>query len=371
MKTAGGPVLFLVSHSSAGGAQEIWANLAEGFLSRGYDVRLMALYPLRSTVRTTSAELPWIYLTDRQPRSLGEGLRLLRSVASLVRRHQPRAIFTAMPAANVAAALGARMAGNVARVITSHHSPVDTHGKLLNAIDGLSGSLRSVKAIVSVSEAVARSLSGKPAPYRRKGRVITNALPPRIEERLAELAKVYAPRTVRGRKIVATGRLAPQKNYPHLIRAVGLLKDVTLDIVGNGPDEEALRTLARNVGAADRIRFLGHRPREEALAILAEGDVFAQVSLFEGHSLGLIEAAKLGIPLVVSQVPVQIEGITARDGSRCGLTVAVDDDQGLVGQLRGLLDEPEEYAYWVRRAGQLGAEATYSDMVDAYEALVS
>ena len=45
-------IIFLLSHSSAGGVQEMWADLAEGFRTRGFDVRLMALYPYLETAPT-------------------------------------------------------------------------------------------------------------------------------------------------------------------------------------------------------------------------------------------------------------------------------------------------------------------------------
>jgi|SRR5579859_957791 len=369
MKAANGPVIFFVTHSSAGGAQEIWANLAEGFAARGHEVRLMALYPLRSTVRTTSEGLPWRYLVERRPRGLREAIALMRGIVRLMREERPGIVFTAMPAANVALAIGAWLAGRRSSVVTSHHSPADTHNRVLDAVDSLSGSLGSVRAVVSVSDAVATSLARKPAAYRSKGRTITNALPPRIEALLVDLARARAARPAGQRRIVATGRLAAQKNYPVLIRAMALIEDATLDIVGDGPDEKMLRTLAVEMGVEQRIRFWGYLPREKALAILALGDVFAQISLFEGHSLGLLEAAKLGMPLVVSDVAVQIEGITSRDGTRCGLAVGVSDVEGVAQQFRRLLDDQEEYAHWSALSSRLGGEATYGAMLSAYEAL--
>ena len=94
-----------------------------------------------------------------------------------------------------------------------------------------------------------------------------------------------------------------------------------------------------------------------------------QASLFEGHSLGLIEAAHLGLPLVVSDVPSQIEGITARDGTLCGLTAGIEEDVKLAGHINSLLDNPQIYAEYSARARRLGAEATYAAMIDAYEEL--
>lgn len=362
-------IYFLLSHSSAGGAQEIWANLAEAFRLRGDTVRLMALYPLRTTVRETSPDLPWHYVVEKRPSGPLAMVRMVRALVAVFRRERPDLIVTAMPAANVVASLAARLAGLSGRVVISHHSPADTHNPVLNRIDGVVGSLGSVRTVVSVSDSVAHTLETKPARYRAKRRTIRNALPPAIEEQLAALARQRQGRPA-GRKVVATGRLAHQKNYPLLIRAAVHMPDVTIDIVGNGPDEAALKALASELGVAEGISFHGHRPRAETIALLADGDVFAQVSHFEGHSLGLIEAAKLGLPLVVSDVPVQVEGITRSDGVRCGLVVPLDDPAALAAAILAVLDDPDARKQWGGFAKSLAEEATFDAMVDAYQELV-
>lgn len=364
-------VMFLVSHSSAGGAQEIWSNLAEGFAERGYRVTLAALYPLRRTVRETAAHLPWTYMAKRRPTTPWAMLKLAWTLIAWLRRERPQVVFTAMPAANVAAALCARLAGCGTRVIVSHHSPVETHNRALNAFDGFAGSLSSVAAVVSVSHTVASSLERKPEAYKAKRITIHNALPPRIEELLAKLAESSAPRQARCRTVVATGRLAEQKNYPLLIRAAGKLRDVTFNIVGDGPDKEALLALRSEVGAQGNVHLLGHLPREEALQQLAAGDVFVQVSLFEGHSLALVEAARLGLPLIVSDVPVQVEGITSADGTLCGTLTGLSDVDGLARSIRAVLDDPALYSRMSLLSLKLGAEASYTAMLDAYEKLIT
>jgi glycosyltransferase involved in cell wall biosynthesis len=362
-------MFFLVSHSSAGGAQEIWVNLAEAFRARGRPVQLLALYPLRETVRETPADLPWRYVVPTRPRSPLAGLRMMRALVRLIRHERPAAIFTAMPAANVVAGLAARIAGGDTKVVISHHSPIETHNPVLNRIDGMVGSLNSVQTVVSVSNSVSATLDRKPARYRRKRQTIHNALPPSIEALLSVLQAQQGATPRSARKLVATGRLAAQKNYPLLIRAAAHMPDVEIDIIGTGPDEAELQRLAHTSGVTDRVRFLGHRPRAEAMALLASARVFVQASLFEGHSLALIEAAKLGLPLVVSDVPVQIEAITAADGTRCGIAIGVNDDQALAREVLRLMDDPVHHALWADRSRKLAEEATFDAMVGAYERL--
>ena len=362
--------LFLVTHSGGGGVQEIWANIAEGLLDRGFDADLLALYPHADSVPAGSGRLRWQHLADYRPSSLGGQLALLRSLVRVLRERSAEVVFTAMPAANVLAPVAALLAQRKVQVVISHHTPIGTYNHTLRALDGLTGLLPSVAAIVSVSKAVEASLDGRPSRYGAKRMTIRNALPPYVEDLLQALDGERRRNGRRGRRVVATGRLAPQKNYPALLRAAARLPDVTFAIVGTGPEEAALQALARELGLGERVRFLGHRPRDEALALLAAGDIFAQPSLFEGHSLGLIEAAKLGMPLVVSDVPVQIEGITAPCGERCGIAVDPREPAALADAIRRLLDDPGQYEHWTVRARQLAASSSFDAMLSAYAALV-
>lgn len=362
--------VFLVSHSTSGGAQEIWANLAEGLRARGHQVMLAALYPGDSPAQKLEPPATWTYAVPERPASLGAKLTMVRDLARLFDRFEADIVFTALPAANVLAPVAATLARRPVRVVTSHHSPSDTYNRALNLVDGLTGSLPSVAHIVGVSEAVRLAHQGKMAAYRGKLKTIKNALPPDIEARIAGLAETRRGRPT-GRLVVAIGRLAEQKNYPVLIRAAVHMPDVVVRIVGDGSEGPALKAMASELGVADRVQFLGFHPRTETLEILAGGDVFVQPSLFEGHSLALIEAAKLGMPLVVSDAPVQIEGVTAPDGSLCGAVAGVHDDRSLAREILRLLDDPAHYAAAAAQASVLGAAATYDAMITSYEQLMA
>ena len=77
----------------------------------------------------------------------------------------------------------------------------------------------------------------------------------------------------RTRKVVFIGHLVPRQGVAALIEAIALLPDVTLDVAGRGPEEDALRALVRARGIADRVRFVGflsdHREVERLVAAAA------------------------------------------------------------------------------------------------------
>jgi glycosyltransferase involved in cell wall biosynthesis len=365
-----GAIHFAITHSAAGGLRELWDDIAEGLIARGHRVERFVFYPPADAIGENVDMSTWRHVSTTRPRSPWQAARTVAALVAYLRRERPAVIVSAMPAANVLLPLAVTLARVPTRVFLSHHSPTDTHNPLLDRLDGWTGSLGCVAGVISVSDAVGATLAHKPPGYRAKTRTIHNALSERLERLLDTLNR---PEAIRAGplRIVALGRLTAQKNYPMLIRAMADVSDAVLEIVGGGEDEAALRTLVADLGLGERVIFTGLVPREEALSRAAAADVFAQVSRYEGHSLALIEAARLGLPLVVSDVPVQVEGITANDGTRCGIVVPLDDSAALAAALRTLRDDAVVRSHWATRASRLGHEATNAQMLDRYEAILA
>lgn len=364
-----GAIHFTMTHSTAGGLRELWDDIAEGLIARGHPVKRFVLYPPADAEGEGVDMAVWHHVVGARPRSVLGAIRTFAALVRYLRRERPSAVVSAMPAANVLLPLAVTIARVRTRVFLSHHSPTDTHNRLLDRIDGWTGSLPCVAGIISVSNAVGATLAHKPATYRARTLTIHNALSERVERLLDGLPRVKA---VSDRlRVVALGRLSHQKNFPMLIRAMAEVPGAHLEIVGGGEDEAALRALVADLSLEDRVNFAGLVPREAALAKAASADVFVQVSRYEGHSLALIEAARLGLPLVVSDVPVQVEGITAQDGTRCGIVVPLEDPAALAAAVRELQDDLARRAYWADLATRLGGEASNARMLDRYEAVLA
>ncbi|KQN39707.1 hypothetical protein ASG37_09260 [Sphingomonas sp. Leaf407] len=362
-----GGIWFATTHSAAGGLRELWNDVSQGLAARGHDVGCFALYPAESCLEAPDdGTRPWEHVVPWRPAGGRDLPRLLFALVGWLRRQRPAAVVTAMPLANVLMPVAVTLARVSTRVYPSHHSPTDTDHAGIDRIDDWTGCLPCVASVISVSDAVGASLAGKPGWHRAKRRTIHNALPVGVERAIDA-----APRTGGdGHHVVAVGRLTAQKNYPLLLRAMALVGQATLTIVGGGEDEAMLRALADREGVADRVHFTGQVTRGEALVHAAAADLFVQVSLFEGHSLALIEAARFGLPLIVSDIPVQVEGITDAAGTRCGLIVPLDDPTALAAAITRALDDPALRADLTAKASTLGHAASNRAMIDAYEALL-
>ncbi|WP_336973133.1 glycosyltransferase family 4 protein [Sphingobium aromaticiconvertens] len=363
-------VVLFATHAAPGGIKELWESLADGLRAHGYDTSLQALYRHEEDV-PSAGNRPWNYIMTGRHAGATGALHMIVALALWLWRTRPAVVISAMPAANILLPLLARLFSPATRIIETHHTPIGTYHPLLRRLSGSSQSMNNVAFIVGVSRAVLASL---PAATREKQRhkalVIPNAMAPEIETLLATLAPTHE-RIAASRNICAVGRLSEQKNYSTLIRAASLLPaDVQIDIIGGGPEETALKSQIADLGLQARVRLLGHRSRAETLKRLAAADVFVQISRWEGHSLALIEAAKLYLPLIVSDVPVQIEGVMAQDGTACGLIAGVDNAEDIADKMTMLLDDPAAYRLWSDKARRLGSEFSFDAMCYRYCQLI-
>ncbi len=102
---------------------------------------------------------------------------------------------------------------------------------------------------------------------------------------------------------IASGRVAPQKNYELMIRAfANALKvngEISLSIYGiieNDVYKSKLEKLIVDCGAEDKIKFMGKST--DMFNLLRKADAFLMTSDFEGMPNALLEAMALGLPCI-------------------------------------------------------------------------
>lgn len=114
-------------------------------------------------------------------------------------------------------------------------------------------------------------------------------------------------------EILFVGRFAPSKGLDVLLRAMPQIlaaePDVTLTLVGTGPEADALRRQACGLQIADRINFTGPLPQTALPDFYRRAAVFVapyvQTALGEqeGFGLTIVEAIGCGCPVVATDMP--------------------------------------------------------------------
>jgi len=111
---------------------------------------------------------------------------------------------------------------------------------------------------------------------------------------------------------IAIGRLIPQKGYENLLQAFLMLKmkytQVELRILGEGSLQSELEELIQKLNLKSDVKLEGNI--SFAWRHLYDSNAFVLPSVSEGFSGALVEALITGIPLVASDIPMNLEAIS-------------------------------------------------------------
>lgn len=312
-------ILQIVSSSRTSGAEKHVLLLSQGLLRRGH--RVTAVCPPDDWLTRRLAD-SGVHTVGMRMRG-GAGVRAVFAVRALARQHEIQVIHTHLTRA---AYLG-YFAGLLARV------PVVSSMHVLNPDFFMRRMTNRQHRYVAVSNHVRDAMIAAGTPARKVITVYNGtefadndhvfpAVPLSVREELdlpddSELVGLF-------------GRVREEKGHPLLVRAASAViqrrSNAYFVFVGHASEEvrDALRTLSREEGVADRIRFAGER--EDIPRLMMAMDVITAPSLTESFGMVIAEAMAMGKAVV---------------GTRAGGIPEVIDDQ-----ITGLLVErtPEAVA---------------------------
>ena len=177
----------------------------------------------------------------------------------------------------------------------------------------------------------------------------------------AEKASAEALRQKHPRMILAIGRLVPYKGFDSLLRALAGT-DGEAVIIGEGPLLGELKTLAGQLGLANRVTFTGRLLPGEVKSYLYAAKVLAFPSSTRAEAFGLVqlEAMTAGLPIVNTSLPTAVPKIARHQCE--ALTVEPNDPVALGKALQILLDD-RALASRLGQAGKARALSEYSQAV--------
>jgi len=168
-------------------------------------------------------------------------------------------------------------------------------------------------------------------------------------ERADRLAAQGDPRFDPGRfHVVSAGRFQEQKGYVYLLDAVDELVNVRhrnhlmLHLLGQGPQEQMLRTIVAERNLGQHVRFEGFQPNP--FCYFRAADVVCLASLYEGMPNVLLEAMACRTPILATDCPSGPREIL--DGGRLGELVPPADPAALADAID---DAMTGYAKWSQR----------------------
>jgi glycosyltransferase involved in cell wall biosynthesis len=146
--------------------------------------------------------------------------------------------------------------------------------------------------------------------------------------------------------LLFVGRLTVQKGVDVLLQALARARtEVSLTVVGGGPEERALRALATQLGLDARVRWLGSQPQSRLAALYGGARALVVPSREEGLGLVAVEAHLCGTP-VIAFASGGLVDVVQHDHD--GLLVAPGDVDALAAAIDRMQEEPT-------LSGRLGA----------------
>ncbi|MDZ4662295.1 MAG: glycosyltransferase [Pseudomonadota bacterium] len=157
------------------------------------------------------------------------------------------------------------------------------------------------------------------------------ALTPSLQQMFDQLKNNFNTKTV-----VYVGRLVEYKGLAYLIRAMKRV-DAVLLLVGDGPEQKALQTLAHSLGLTNKVHFFRNFPRHDLGVFYHLADVVVLPSIDEREAFGmcLIEGLACGCPLVTTDIPSGVKSVNVQNVT--GLTVPPKDHVSLAMALNTIL----------------------------------
>jgi glycosyltransferase involved in cell wall biosynthesis len=346
-------VALVIAHLGAGGAQRVAATAANALIERGIEVHLIKVFndppdaytvdprvhryslgaPMREThgsgiremadrfmrkmldskIAQRAKKVPAVTRPAAFVGFVRELRRRSRSLRRTLRLIAPEAVLSFLTQTNILTLIAAR--GLPTRVVISERNdPNRQHHNLRVVL--LRNLLYPRSDVVTANSAGAVESLAHFVP-REKLALLPNPL------RLCDSGEAvnFASPT-----FITVTRCVEQKGLDVLLKAAALafpwLPEWRLAIIGDGPLREELEALARELGIASRVDWLGYR--DNPIPYLRAAKFFVLTSRFEGSPNALLEAMACGLASVVSDgSPGPLELI----GDEAGLVVPVEDVQ--------------------------------------------
>ena len=281
-------VLHVIHSDAFAGVERHVAQLAGAQADRGDQVVVIG----GDQARMDSESSPQV--VHRPAATAWETLRAVRTAA----RGRPDVVHAHMTvgeAASIVALLGTR----IPVVATRHFAQPRGRNAVVRALTGLL--TRRLAAQIAISDYVANRVEGE-----------CTVVHPGVPEQPDAL-----PARERSRAVLVVQRLEQEKATDDALRVFarsGLVgHGWRLEVAGSGSQLASLQQLARDLGVADRVTFLGHRT--DVSELMRRSGVLIAPCPVEGLGLTVVEAMAAGLPIVAAAAGGHLETLTGISGA--------------------------------------------------------
>ncbi len=345
------------------GMEVVTLNLAKALVRRGHDVGITCIEEegsLADQARAAGVEVRLIKTPGLWP-------NVVPSVLAPALRQRDPDVVHIHSGAWLKAARAARAVG-VPRVVHTVHGLPERDRFRIRLV--LRAGARLTDWVVAVSDPLRGYLIDRLGVPEHKTLTVLNGVD---TERFApgQGTSAFRQEIQAGNRLLLgmVARFHPVKNQASLVEAFALVrrnrKDVTLVLIGDGPERESIRELVGRLGLTSDVVFAGNRT--DMPEVYRALDMFVLSSITEGTSMSILEAMASGLPIVATDV-----GGTSHllGPDPVGRLVAPSDPDALADGLLDLLGDDDGRALMGRAArDRCHSHFSLLAMVKSYEDL--
>lgn len=291
-------ICLFTSSLHRGGAERVFVNLANHWAGLGHSVDFVVMSPKGGFRASLSAEITLVDL-GAQRGGLPMRIEFIRLFARYLKQSKPDQVFATLTYVTTTALWAAKLAGYQGRVVVRQANSIQNQSKqslpirLWNWVGYHVCYRWSDTILVNSRNSESEVLAMLPG-LASKVKLIHNPVivTEQVERRESDEAVPL---------VLASGRFAPQKDYPTLLRAfqcVVAKQPARLVILGDGPLRSELEALIDELGIRDSVELVGYVSDTEAYYSRARAFVLS--SRWEGFPNVLVEALAAGVPAVAT-----------------------------------------------------------------------
>lgn len=174
-------------------------------------------------------------------------------------------------------------------------------------------------------------------------------------------------------RLLCVATISPRKGHDVLCRALASLTQGAWRLVCVGSTDadpatsDALRTLLRSAGLADRVELAGESDAARTAAYYAQSDAFVLATWYEGYGMAVAEALARGLPVV--STPTGAIPELVRDDA--GILVPAGDVDGWSRALTRVLDPADRARLTAGARRRRDTLSTWDDTAAAIEKVLA
>lgn len=167
--------------------------------------------------------------------------------------------------------------------------------------------VESVDKVVSISEIGAKNFVQEFPQIKDKVVAVVNGIEDISDEQKHYLVEKKKDEYKYKYRLISSGSINGRKGQWIIVHSLATLtpeklKDISLTLVGDGPERKELEAFVKEHNLADHVIFTGAVKNDKVFDYLAVSNIYVLMSSSEGLPISIIEGLRCGLPVIATNV---------------------------------------------------------------------